>query len=149
MRVSYLCSFAVFDLIYMLLFLFVVFILGSLGFFLRCCPWVWNPLSKSYNNYVFWTTVEPVQTKSLACSFKFIKACPYTFWRTNSDLWKHYTIDVNITFSGFTIVFICDLFVSRDDPLMGTKTFTRTEQLACFEPWQKPRARLESREVKR
>ena len=29
----------------------------------------------------------------------------------------------------FIIVFICDLFVSRDDPLMGWKTFTRTEQL--------------------
>ena len=29
----------------------------------------------------------------------------------------------------FIIVFICDLFVSRDDPLMGYKTFTRTEQL--------------------
>ena len=29
----------------------------------------------------------------------------------------------------FIIVFICDLFVSRDDPLMSQKTFTRTEQL--------------------
>ena len=29
----------------------------------------------------------------------------------------------------FIIVFICDLFVSHDDPLMGKKTFTRTEQL--------------------
>ena len=29
----------------------------------------------------------------------------------------------------FIIVFICDLFVSRDDPLMSKKTFTRTEQL--------------------
>ena len=29
----------------------------------------------------------------------------------------------------FIIVFICDLFVSRDDPLMSYKTFTRTEQL--------------------
>ena len=29
----------------------------------------------------------------------------------------------------FIIVFICDLFVSRDDPLMCKKTFTRTEQL--------------------
>ena len=29
----------------------------------------------------------------------------------------------------FTIVFICDLFVSRDDPLMSYKTFTRIEQL--------------------
>ena len=27
------------------------------------------------------------------------------------------------------IVLICDLFVSRDDPLMSKKTFTRTEQL--------------------
>ena len=27
------------------------------------------------------------------------------------------------------IVFICDLFVSRDDSLMSWKTFTRTEQL--------------------
>ena len=26
-------------------------------------------------------------------------------------------------------VFICDLFVSRDDQLMNKKTFTRTEQL--------------------
>ena len=29
----------------------------------------------------------------------------------------------------FIIVFICNLFVSRDDPLMGKKTFTPTEQL--------------------
>ena len=29
----------------------------------------------------------------------------------------------------FIIVFICDLFVSRDDPLMSWKTSTRTEQL--------------------
>ena len=29
----------------------------------------------------------------------------------------------------FIIVFICDLFVSRDDPLLSQKTFTRTEQL--------------------
>ena len=29
----------------------------------------------------------------------------------------------------FIIVFICDLFVSRDDPLMSYKTFTLTEQL--------------------
>ena len=29
----------------------------------------------------------------------------------------------------FIIVFICDLFVSRDDPLIRKKTFTRTEQL--------------------
>ena len=29
----------------------------------------------------------------------------------------------------FIIVFICDLFISRDDPLMSSKTFTRTEQL--------------------
>ena len=29
----------------------------------------------------------------------------------------------------FIIVFICDLFVSRDDPLMSWKTFKRTEQL--------------------
>ena len=29
----------------------------------------------------------------------------------------------------FIIVFICDLFVSRDDPLMSSKTSTRTEQL--------------------
>ena len=29
----------------------------------------------------------------------------------------------------FIIVFICDLFVSRDDPLMSEKTSTRTEQL--------------------
>ena len=35
----------------------------------------------------------------------------------------------------FIIVFICDLFVSRDDPLMSKKTFTRTEQLTiCFKP---------------
>ena len=35
----------------------------------------------------------------------------------------------------FIIVFICDLFVSHDDPLMSSKTFTRTEQLTiCFEP---------------
>ena len=27
------------------------------------------------------------------------------------------------------IVFICDLFVSRDDPLVGWKTSTRTERL--------------------
>ena len=27
------------------------------------------------------------------------------------------------------IVFICDLFVSRDDPLMSYKASTRTEQL--------------------
>ena len=29
----------------------------------------------------------------------------------------------------FITVFICDLFVSRDDPLMSKKTSTRTEQL--------------------
>ena len=29
----------------------------------------------------------------------------------------------------FIIVFICDLFVSRDDALMSKKTFMRTEQL--------------------
>ena len=29
----------------------------------------------------------------------------------------------------FIIVFICDLFVSRDDPLMSKKTSTLTEQL--------------------
>ena len=29
----------------------------------------------------------------------------------------------------FIIVFICDLFVSRDDPLMSKKTSTRTEQM--------------------
>ena len=29
----------------------------------------------------------------------------------------------------FIIVFICDLFVSRDDPLVSLKTFMRTEQL--------------------
>ena len=29
----------------------------------------------------------------------------------------------------FIIVFICDLFVSHDDPSMSEKTFMRTEQL--------------------
>ena len=29
----------------------------------------------------------------------------------------------------FIIVFICDLFVSRDDPLMSKETSTRTERL--------------------
>ena len=29
----------------------------------------------------------------------------------------------------FIIVFICDLFVSRDDPLMSQKTFSRTEKM--------------------
>ena len=41
----------------------------------------------------------------------------------------------------FIIVFICDLFVSRGDPLMSKKTFTRTEQLYVL------RARFGSRRV--
>ena len=47
----------------------------------------------------------------------------------------------------FIIVFVCDLFVSRDDPLMSLGNPQADLTTVCFEPWQKPRARLGSRKT--
>ena len=47
----------------------------------------------------------------------------------------------------FIIVFICDLFVSRDDPLMSKKNLHADRTTVCFEPSQKPSVRLGSRKT--
>ena len=48
---------------------------------------------------------------------------------------------------GFIILFICDLFVSRDDPFDELENLHADRTTICFEPWQKPRASLGTRKT--
>ena len=61
------------------------------------------------------------------------KMLPYSFLQLPSTPQGSPGVDRNTFLSSphlcFIIVFIRDLFVSRDDPLMSLKTSTRTEQL--------------------